>query len=261
MARNLRKWVIKAASTLPEDEVERLWVSEHKNADYKNVWSPTEEPQFIKTVLSKLSANTRKVLVPGCGSRAILEAALSKRRNISAVVCTDFLGVVEVARRNLNTPTRKIKYLGINSERMGFNSSFDAVIAINSYVSGSDVANRKAIHESARALKRGGVFIGLFPCLDCFIEVGRLSAQHREKMERLVCQANSSIFEGTPWGRQIIYSPLHLRRILIEVGLELTGVEIQFFGSKRAIRRARKVFGFGGGDLMVYELLVTAQKR
>jgi SAM-dependent methyltransferase len=240
---------------------EALWVRTHRDEDYRNVWSLTDDPaardRFVAELASqRVATPIRDVLVPGCGSRVALQNDIAtKVPGVRRVLCTDYQGVIDVARERSNDS--RVEYAARDSTDLGWCESWDAVVVCNSIVSESDQENRAILASCREALRPGGILVGFFPTIMCALDIAyRGMPELHELIDPRRC-----VFHETKQGIwQVFYSPLMMRLILIEAGFILERLEIFFCDSDFAIRQNREYYGIQDPDLPIYEMFVVARK-
>lgn len=240
----------------PFDE-DLYWAKVHKDG-YESVFSVTQDRALLGQILEMVRRKPASdILVPGCGTHIHLQRALLEGSGgaISSLVCTDFEQVVSLVRPRLRSPM--VQFLGCRTQDLDLESAFDAALVINSVVSADDGLNRAMIKRIAAALKKGGRLIGLFPTV--FTDMDLLSLGHDN--QPVIDVRRNLIFESTQGVWQLAYSPLRLRLILREAGLEISEMRIVFLESEEFMEQAREHYGITDPDLPLWELLVEAHKR
>jgi len=53
-------------------EEEIKWNKNYTSHDYQDVWSITEDVEVCQTLSKTINSHTRKILIPGCGSKTNL---------------------------------------------------------------------------------------------------------------------------------------------------------------------------------------------
>jgi len=261
MKREIRWAIPDAAGATPE---ERYWPSSHRDSGYSDVFSVTEDPVLQTRIFVELRRYLAdfhgpvRVLVPGCGSRAVLEPLLATQFPNANIVATDFRAVVELAAERAG-PAPRLQYEARDSRQLGYQSQFDAAVVINSILSGIDSDNRAMVSSIASALKPGGFFIGLFPTIFAAIDIAECEPAERWR-KQLIDIRNSRYYEETQGRSQIFYTPLRLRQIFKEAALVDLVIEIYFCDSEHMLREADRIYGLHGEDLVLYEMLVRARK-
>lgn len=242
---------------LPPLDEGLYWAKVHKD-DYESVFSVTQDRALLAQILKIVSREpAADILIPGCGTHTHLQRALLEQPDqaISSLVCTDFDQVVSLVRPRLQSPL--VQFLGRPTQDLEFESAFDVALVINSVVSANDALNRAMIKRIVAALKTGGRLIGLFPTV--FTDIDLLSLGHNN--QPVIDTRRNLIFESTQGVWQLAYSPLRLRLILREAGLEISEMRIVFLESDEFLEQAREHYGITDPDLAVWELLVEAHKR
>jgi SAM-dependent methyltransferase len=232
------------------------WRGVHE-AGYESVFSVTQDSallaQIIEIVVRKKSA---EVLIPGCGTFTHLQEALLGLGGspVSSLVCTDFEHVTSLVRPRLQSSI--VQFLGCQTQDLPFACKFDTAIVVNSIVSANDELNRLTIKRIVSALKPGGRLIALFPTV--FDDIDLTSLGHEN--QPVIDVPRNLIFESTQGVWQLAYSPLRLRLILKEAGLEVSEMRVVFLDSDDMLRRTREYYGIKDSDLPIWELLVEATK-
>ncbi len=114
----------------------------------------TEDPVLRSKLISEIEAipNHGKVLIPGCGSRVVLQNQIAESlQNIQEVCCTDFADVVVAAKQHNNHP--RIRYEARNSQNLGYEDQWDVVVNVNGILSERDEENRDILDSCFKALK------------------------------------------------------------------------------------------------------------
>lgn len=240
------------------DERQQYWESVHADAEYGNVLSVTDDPR-LRTRLAAETRGARRILVPGCGSRAQLEhSLLDEVSDVDEIVCTDFPAVVELAKSRLED--KRVHYVARDSTDLRFDSEFDAVVVVNSILSESDAENREILASCARALRPDGVFVGLFPSILANLDLAVLAGDNR--LRSTVDVESSTKLELQQDAKQIFYTPLRLRVIVREAGLALERFEIVFLDAvefRKPDQTYRELI-YPDEDLVTYEYFVRARK-
>lgn len=250
------KWLIPDTEVMSTAERRDQWVAIH--ADYRNVLSLTEDQDIQNEVVRQLRAlGARDVLLPGCGTRAILEKVVVEEcDSVQRVVCTDYAEVLELIPTALRPDG--VEYEARDSANLEFATEFDAVVAVNSVLSDSDRENRRIVASCAHSLRPGGCLIGFFPTVYCAVEIAYLEKNPRKLAD--IDLATSSCYERAQDSRQIFYTPLRLRRVLHEAGLTLRSMSIIFCDSVGLAAQARRLYQISDEDAAPWELLVVAAR-
>ncbi len=254
-----QKWIITPKKTLSDQERQAYWENTHVAENYETVWSMTEDPVLRHKLTAEIRSHSKheKILIPGCGSRTVLERHfIESLADISAIYCTDYPGVIEVAAGYYQHA--KVHYEARDSQDLGFETEFDVVVIVNSVLSESDAENRAILRSCYRSLKTGGVLIGLFPTIFAAVDIAYLEPS-RQRLE-CVDLERSALYETQQNLWQIFYTPLRLRQIIKEAGYHLDKTEIFFCDSPYFLEHSKQYYGLEDPDNVVYELLVVAQK-
>jgi SAM-dependent methyltransferase len=236
---------------------EAYWGKAHDAGYEDSVYSVTQDQALLDRALRPLERRPHsRILVPGCGTLPHLQHHLLRRFDgtVEKIVCTDFPAVVDLARKNLESPL--VEFEGAATESLHHVDAFDAAIVINSIVSSSDERNRSAVSRVVRALKPGGLFIGLFPTV--FTDIDLISLGHDN--DPPVDLRKNLVFETGQGVWQLAYTPLRLRLILREAGLVLDEMQLVFLDSPEFSDLSRQYYGIDDPDLALYEILVVATR-
>jgi len=239
------------------------WDLRHGRLQYENVYSVTEDPELRTKLVEILRAVISphvpsKVLVPGCGSRALLEQDLVESFPRTSVLATDYPGVAAAAAARLCH--RRVEFAGRDTRCLGLQSEFDAAVVINSVLSECDHENRAMLQSIHTALKPNGLLVGLFPTIFAPADVGFCEERERWRLELVDLPRSRYCFDEYAGATHILYTPLRLRAVLREVGFAALRMEIFFCESPRLRNEAFRVYGLEGEDVVLYELLVTSRK-
>jgi SAM-dependent methyltransferase len=239
------------------------WDLRHGLLQYENVYSVTEDPglraklvEMLRAVISPLVPS--KVLVPGCGSRALLEQDLVESFPRTSVLATDYPGVAAAAAARLCHP--RVEFAGGDTRGLGWQSEFDAAVVINSVLSDCDHENRAMLQSIHAALKPNGLLVGLFPTIFAPADIGFCEERERWRLELVDLPQSRYCFDEYASATHILYTPLRLRVIFSEIGFAALRMEIFFCESPRLRNEAFRVYGLEGEDVVLYELLVTSRK-
>lgn len=243
---------------LSDTEREEYWEKTHCQEDYETVWSMTDDKEVRRKILNELSSygHSEKILIPGCGSRVALQNQIARNFTTSNILCTDFEGVIELAKKQHNEDN--IKYEARNSSDLGFDNEWDVVVIVNSVLSESDEENRSILKSCYRALKPGGILVGYFPTIFASVDIAYLESD-QERMA-FVDIDKSSFYEEKQKIWQIFYTPLRLRMILAESQFIRDRVEIFFCDSDYFASHSKDYYGIEDQNLPIYEHFVVAHK-
>lgn len=259
MNSNITKWLIHHSNTLSSHERQRYWEQEHSSNNYKTVWSMTDDEAVRNKVISELARLkcVDRILIPGCGSRVNLQNDIARKFPKSMILCTDFDGVIEVAKLQKNA--RNIEYRACDSANLGFVHEWDAVIIVNSILSDSDIENRAIIQSCYNALDKGGVLLGFFPTIFAAVDISIL--EENKKRMSFINLEESSFYEEKQKISQIFYTPLRLRMILNKTGFIKSTMEIFFCDSEYFINHSEEYYGISDPDIHIYEHFVVAHTQ
>ena len=241
---------------LPHFDEERYWQDVHED-NYDTVFSVTQDGALLGQILDVVARDTtRDILIPGCGTRTHLQQALLDRfgPSIETIICTDFEPVVSLARPRLSSP--QVEFVGCPTQELAFEEVFSVAIVVNSVVSADDALNRAMLGRISAGLRSGGRLIGLFPTI--FTDIDLLSLGHDN--QPVIDVRRNLIFESVQGVWQLAYSPLRLRLILKEAGLQLSDMRIVFLDSEEFLKQGREYYGIVDPDLPIWQLLVEARK-
>jgi SAM-dependent methyltransferase len=256
------KWLIPPVGRSVLDARD-YWDFRHGRLQYENVYSVTEDPGLRAVVVDMLQTVVRpgaaaKVLVPGCGSRALLERDLVESFPAMSVVATDYPGVIDAAAARLCHP--RVEFIGRDTRCLDRPAEFDAAVVINSVLSDCDHENRLMLQAIHAALKPNGVLVGLFPTVFAHADIGLCEERERWRLELVDLLHSRYCFDERTSDTHILYTPLRLRLVLRETGFAAARMEIFFCESACLRDEASRVYGLDGDDVALYELLVTARK-
>ncbi|GAB2198502.1 class I SAM-dependent methyltransferase [Sessilibacter sp. MAH4] len=253
-----RKWLIENEGKLTDIQRESYWKNTHLNENYETVWSMTDDHKVREKLIREIEIfENSKILIPGCGSRVTLQNQIAMMVDeVEEILCTDFADVIDKAK--LNDNHIKIKYDVRNSQKLGFRDEWDIIIVVNSILSENDEENRNILESCFESLKPGGFLVGMFPTIFATLDMGYLE-ENSEFLNR-VDAVKSSYREDKQGLWQIFYTPLRLRRIMLESGFDLKKMEIFFCDSEYFIEHSREYYGIQDPDMVIYELFISAQK-
>ena len=241
---------------------QKYWEKVQAEHDYDTIWSMTEDCSARQKLIDFLKdlPEQKKILIPGCGSRTVLQEEICKQIPlVSEVGCCDFPGVIQISAAKFTDP--KIRYYGRDISELGWTNEWDSIVAVNCVLSHDDAENRRILRSFNEALKPGGYMIGYFPTLISLYEIGHLEEEPigSRLLERLDFK-NNIADEGEQGGSQVIYTPLRLRYVIREAGFALDKMEIIFCDSEYFQKETRRQYGFGDEDIVIYEFFVVARK-
>lgn len=258
-----RKWLIPELPTELQQDERAYWEQVHRTSFSSHVWSMTGDTHTREKLISTLnhfSPLAEKLYIPGCGTHTFLQEHLIEALpNLSGIVCSDFLGVIDAI--DTNPHPEKITYTAFDTAACPYTSTFDAVLIVNAILSQSDLRNREMLDACANALKPGGVLLGFFPTIFCDYEMLMLdeSVSEEDRSARVDLESNR-VFERNQNVYEVIYSPLRLRRVLREAGLSLASCEIFFCDTEHYQQETKKHYGVSDSDNVMYLLFVVAEK-
>lgn len=238
------------------------WEKCHHDGYGDTVYSVTHD-DGLRRLLSDAVKDTsaRDILIPGCGSVGLLEKQFSADMPDAHIMCTDFAGsIAEVSVRNKNP---RIAYQPLDSTDLRIVEKFDVVVPVNSVLDGEDNENRKMLSQFHQALKPEGKLVGLFPTVFCAFDF-ILTSQNTKlntAFQDMLDLKNQTVTDFSHDARQIMYTPLGLRKILLETNFKLEKMEIVFFDSDYFNNIGQRLFGIGKDDPPFYELFVVASKN
>jgi hypothetical protein len=241
------------------EERQQYWESIHLQDDYLNVWSMLDDPVIRARICSSVATQEERarVLVPGCGSRVLLEPELLQIPGVESIVATDYPEVVALCRERLSPPIDAIVFESRNSSHLGWSNHFDVAVIVNSVLSDSDEENRSIMSSIHEAIRPGGVVVGYFPTVFCGFEIGVIAPE--TGWQDLVNIDKSTFYEEKMNVEQIFYTPLRLRSLLLDSGFSLESMHIDFLDSPFCVDQAKNYYQLPDG-LLIYEFFVVARK-
>ncbi len=257
MARPRHKWLIPGA-LVPARDVRLYWERAHSSADYETTFSVGDYNGVRLAFAEQLARSSPRVrvLLAGCGSRTTMQEHMLACFQDIHITATDYESVIRLARERFQHP--RLRYAALEQDELD-RGSFDLVLAVNVLVMSTDIANRELMREWAQMLRPGGRLIALVPYLYCGHELAALSGS--PELRACLDLERSTWTERRQGYSEVEYAPLRLRRITKEAGLELRDLSIVFLESPSSRRQTREHYGLGDQDLLVYELLLTAQRE
>ena len=252
------KWEIEHDSILLDSDRKKYWEHTHAVENYETVWSLTDDIEVREKIIDALSSyeDISKILIPGCGSKVLLQNEIADRFPKSLIVCSDYQGVIDIAKKKESR--ENIGYMALDSTNLGFENEWDVVIIVNSILSESHIENRDILKSCYRALKQDGVLLGFFPTIFASVDIAYLESE--ENMSLSIDLTKSSFYEKKQKIWQIFYTPLRLRYLLKEVNFIRDKMEIFFCDSEYFTAHSKEYYGIEDVDLPVYELFVIAYK-
>jgi SAM-dependent methyltransferase len=254
-----RRWLIPSSERAVGPADQTYWEDAHATGSYESVYSVSEDAGFRRRliqVLDRLRVDGR-ILLSGCGSRTLVQQdILGELPPTVSVVASDYPAVVQLARRAFDHP--RLSYVPLGQE-FGDDEPFDAVVAVNVLVSADDAYNRDIVDGWARCLRPGGVLVTLTPIIFAGLDLALLT--ERSDLWQCLDLESSSWTERYQGIRQVEYSPLRLRRVLHEAGLDLEELQIVFLEDQMSQEQARLHYGLDDHDLPIYEQLAVARAR
>lgn len=251
-------WDIKNTKTISSKDRQKYWENTHRTDNYETVWSMTDDLEVRNKILHQLSQqdNLAKILIPGCGSKVLLQNDIAAKYPNASILCTDYSGVIEIAQEQSNLSN--IKYKALNSTNLDIENEFDALIIVNSILSESHKENIEILNSCFKSLKPNGKLIGFFPTVFASIDIA--SIENNKDRMGFVDLEKSSFYEEKQEIWQIFYTPLRLRHALKETGFNREVIEIYFCDSEYFTAHSDEYYGIKDPDLPVYEHFVVAHK-
>jgi SAM-dependent methyltransferase len=255
MANSHHKWLLPGEPAPPRD-VRAYWDRAHNSAKYQTTFSVGDDDGVRLAIAGQIerSPSHARVLLAGCGSRTAMQEHILACFKDMHVIATDYASVIRLARERFQHP--RLEYAALEEDGLE-RGSFDLLVAVNVLVMSTDIANRELMGAWAEMLKPGGCLIALVPYLYCGHELATLSSS--SELRQCLDLERSTWTERRQGCSEVEYAPLRLRRIVKEAGLELRELSIVFLESPSSRRQAREHYGLHDEDLLVYELLLTAQ--
>lgn len=246
------------------------WAKAHEQGYSNTVWSITKDKAVrtrtlgeIRTALNNTQSAHPFILIPGCGSEAILENEIAtKIKRRPDILCTDFEAVTKLAKSKSHN--QQIVYEPRDSRNLGYTDAFDAVVVMNAVVAPTTGDNDKMLASFHEALKPGGTMLGLFPTIFCALDMS-LTIE-RPEMKAALCSMvdleNGQVIDTSHDARQAFYTPLQLRKSLVAAGFapEDIKMDVYFMNSPYFQHEAKRLYGLEPSEPPVYELFVTARK-
>jgi SAM-dependent methyltransferase len=242
------------------EERQKYWEDVHLRDHYRAVWTMLDDPEIrarLVAAVQEIEAR-RRVLVPGCGSRVLLEPELARIQGVEEVVGTDYPGVVDLCRQRLDDNEMSVSFEPRDSTDLGWSGAFEVAVVVNSVLSESHDENQRIVESIHQALAPGGSLVGYFPTAFCGFEIGCIDPSSGWK--ELVDVDASTFHEVSMGVSQIFYTPLRLRRLLVQSGFVLERMEVAFLDSPFCLRQARDYYGLPE-ELFIYELFVRCTKQ
>jgi SAM-dependent methyltransferase len=244
-------------------DARKYWESRHGQLHFENVYSVTADPELRGKIIGRLiealdPLTPCRILVPGCGTRALLERDIVTSVPAWSVLATDYPAVARAAAERLQHP--RVAHSGKDTRALELPAEYDAAVVINAVLSDSDVDNRAMLHSVYEALRPGGLFIGLFPTIFAAADVGLCEERERWRLELVDLLHSRYCFDEHVGATHILYTPLRLRAILREAEFTALQMEVFFCESPCLREEAARVYGLEGPDVVLYELLVTSRK-
>jgi SAM-dependent methyltransferase len=250
-------WRTPESSARTQSERRAWWEAEHRDHDYGNVFSITEDEKLLAEVIEAAGPDrdAELIVVPGCGSRTNFERALVVAYPSAQIHAIDFPDVVKIAAERFEHP--RVHYSGGDIAELELDGVADAVFHLHSVVSDSDEENRAILASSARALRPGGVLVGLFGSPYEVAEMGVLTGD-----EELITAVDlqTGLVQGLDDTYQLFYGPIRLRHILREAGLELSRFALRFHDTEVFRAQDSQRYDRSEPDLVMYGHLVTAHR-
>lgn len=254
-----RKWLVPDPQPGLREKQQHEWEELYQRGSLDKVMSLVEDEAAMNLVLEALKRQSecRDILIPGCGTRVALQRVIVETGpETLKVTCTDYAGVVGTCAEAFSH--ERVRYVDADTTRLPWDSAFDAVLIVNSIVSGSDSENRDMLESCSRALRPGAVLIGFFPTIFCALDIALLEG-NADKMLNIDL-ARSLCYEEVQDVSQVFYSPLRLRRILHESGLRVELMSVFFCDSDYFSSEGRRLYDIFDEDLAPYEFFVVATK-
>jgi SAM-dependent methyltransferase len=244
-------------------DAREYWESRHGCVHFQNVYSVVEDAELRGKIIGLLTEaldplTACRILVPGCGARALLERDIVRSVPAWSILATDYPGVARAAAEQLRHP--RVAYCGKDTRALELTPEYDAAVVINAVLSDSDIDNRAMLRSVYRALRPGGFFIGLFPTIFAPADIGFCEERERWRLELVDLLHSRYCFDEHVGATHILYTPLRLRAILRDAEFTAVHMEVFFCESPCLREEAARVYGLEGADAVLYELLVTCRK-
>lgn len=240
------------------------WHQDHEKNNYTNVFSITESRKVCEELTKGITNNTKKILIPGCGSKTYLqEYIIENYEGIESIHCTD-LSSSAIKQAELNFIHSKLVYKTEDTSNFSYEEEkFDYIVISNSILSSSDLLNRKMISECYRVLKYHGVLYGFFPSIYCALDIAYLDSSFSHFITTgMLNLSKNTFYETTQKTEQIFYTPLRLNQIFLEAKFTREAFEIQFFDDDFFKKESERIYGLSPeSGLLVWEILAILRKN
>jgi SAM-dependent methyltransferase len=251
-------WEISPIVSMSQQARQYYWENIH-HEDYENVWSISEDKKLLDKIIYGLKSLDKisRVLIIGCGSKVCLQNTLVQELEaIEEILCVDFPKVIKIASQKTNHS--KVKYQSFDLTNLPWKNEWDVVININAILSENHTENSIILKNCYKSLKSGGFFLGFFPTIFCALDIAYLEYDSSRK-KSIDCE-RSSFFEERQGIWQIFYTPLRLRKLLVENNFSIKVFEFFFFDSEYAKKHSNEYYNIQDPDLLIYEHYVLLEK-
>lgn len=261
----MEKWVINVENVEEDCKVGKKedWDENYQKFQYEDVWSITEDIEVCKKLTTRINEDSKKILIPGCGSKTHLQDYINAIYNNVEIFCTDWSRyALEIAKGSKNE--NNAYYLIDDMTEMQFESdTFDNIIISNSILSGNDKQNRKMVGECYRVLKEGGILSGLFPSIFSIYEISYLDNRFEYlRKDGIINIENNTFYEKTQGLHQIFYTPIRLRRIFEENKFRIDKFELFFCNTEHLLKENERIYNIPReSDLVPWEFFLELRKE
>lgn len=253
------------SKTSPQIDKE-AWENEFQSKKYESIWSVAEDQELIAALAQHLKKSTKRILIPGCGSRTELQQyIINNFQKIEEIVCNDFSeSAINLAKSNFSHPKLKYEIRDTSDLTVYESNYFDVVIVVNSILSGNHELNVKQLQEIYRVMRGGGLFVGLFPTTLCGFEIFYHLLKENFKDwndSKWVDIENNCYFDSLQGIWKAGYTPNRLNHIIKEIGFKRERMEIFFCDSDYFKKESERVYGIpNNSGVYIWELLAILRK-
>jgi len=245
------------------DQERDSWEENYKKYGYENVINITRDPAICKKITDSINSQVTNILIPGCGNQTYLQRVIIEHRlNVKNICCTDW-SETAILSAKAEFKTDKVSYVIADSSNMPFrNELFDAALICNSILSQSDSHNIKILSECNRVLKPNGLLCGFFPSIFSVIDLNSMASDnYKWSYSGDIDLIKNQLTENKQKLKQTFYSPLNLRKRIINTGFALELMDIYFFDSDILLSESEDIYDISKEQNMpIWELFIVARK-